>query len=205
MTLAIPRGRLEAPTRELLAGSGIGVDKNKRHSLISRTNYEGLSVAKVRSFDVATFVAFGGADLGIVGNDVLEEFSYPELYELRDLQIGMCRLSIAAAADAEPIGESTTGESVRVATKYPRITTDWFVARNMQAECIKLNGAIEIAPELGLCTYIVDLVDSGRTLKAHNLEERETVMQVSAHLIANRTAWKVKNKQIRAVEARLHA
>lgn len=197
MTLAIPRGRLEAPVKKLLADGEINIGRNGE-SLISKTDYEGLLVAKVRSFDVATFVAFGGADLGIVGNDVLEEFSYPELYELRDLQIGTCRLSVAASPT-----EAAMGESVRIATKYPRLTTNWLADRNIQADCIKLNGAIEIAPELGLCSHIVDLVDSGRTLKAHNLEEKETIMQVSAHLIANRTAWKVKNKQIKALEARL--
>ncbi len=200
LVLAIPRGRLEGPAKRLLADRGISIPDKTGNSLISRSNFPGLSIATVRSFDVATFVAFGGADLGIVGKDVLEEFSYQELYELKDLQIGSCRLCLAATADADPI---TGGGAIRVATKYPNLTTEWFAGKNIQAQCIKLNGAVEIAPELGLCSYIIDLVDSGKTLKAHKLLEKATIMPVSAHLIANRTAWKTKNEEMKAVEERL--
>jgi len=195
LTLAIPRGRLAASAKIQLAKGGITIEEPPEGSLISKTNREDLRIATVRAFDVATFVAFGGADLGIAGSDVLEEFDYGEIYEIKDLNIGKCRLSLAAPEDAPPLSNQ-----MRIATKYPKLTTNWLVKNNIEANCIKLNGAIEISPKLGLCDYVTDLVDSGRTLKANHLVEKQTILNVSAHLVANRTSWKVKGEQIQELK-----
>ena len=195
LTLAIPRGRLEVSAKQQLAKAGITVHKPPKGSLVATTNRKDLRIATVRSFDVATFVAFGGADLGIVGSDVLEEFNYSEIYELKDLNIGVCRLSLAGLEDAPPLSNQ-----MHIATKYPALTTAWLREKSIEAHCIKLNGAIEIAPKLGLCQYVTDLVDSGRTLKANHLVERQTILNVSAHLVANRTSWKMKGEQIQELK-----
>ena len=127
----------------------------------------------MRSFDVATFVAFGAAQLGVAGNDVLMEFDYSEIYAPLDLDIGHCRMAVAAPADWAAHDDPRSWSHMRVATKYPEITRRHFAARGVQAECIKLNGAIELAPRLGLCRHIVDLVQTGATLHANGLVEIE--------------------------------
>jgi ATP phosphoribosyltransferase len=161
-----------------------------------RTNDPRLEIIRVRSFDVATFVAFGAAHLGIAGNDVLLEFDYPEIYAPVDLKIGKCRLSVA-----EPIAMSAGDDPdrwshIRVATKYPNVTQAHFAARGVQAECIKLSGAMELAPTLDLAGRIVDLVSSGATLKANNLVEVEHIADVSSRLVVNRTALKTYPEEI---------
>ncbi|MFA9201603.1 MAG: ATP phosphoribosyltransferase, partial [Cypionkella sp.] len=145
-------------------------------------------VIRVRAFDVATFVAHGAAQAGIVGSDVIEEFDYSDLYAPVDLAIGRCRLSVAEPAAG---AASIDGAShVRVATKYPELTRRHFERRGVQAECVKLNGAMEIAPALGLAGRIVDLVSSGQTLKDNGLVETATIMEITARLVVNRAALK---------------
>src|SRR5713226_9589992 len=160
------------------------------------TNHRGFDVIRVRNFDVATFVAFGAAHLGVAGNDVLMEFDYPEIYAPLDLGIGHCRLVVAAPAEGAAREGPARWSHVRVATKYPEITRRHFAARGVQAECIKLNGAMELAPRLGLCRHIVDLVQTGATLKANGLIEIEPIAEVSSRLIVNRPALKTRPEEV---------
>ena len=162
-------------------------------------------IIRVRAFDVATFVAFGAAQAGIVGSDVIEEFDYSELYAPVDLGIGHCRLSVAEPREGPPRSAGNASH-YRVATKYPNITSRWFERRGIQAECIKLNGAMELAPSLGLSGRIVDLVSTGQTLKDNGLVEQSVIMQVSARLIVNRAALKTDPRVANLVERfRRHA
>jgi ATP phosphoribosyltransferase len=134
----------------------------------------------------------------VAGNDVLMEFDYPELYAPVDLGIGVCRLSVAAPRDMVAAEDPARWSHIRVATKYPAITRRHFARRGVQAECIKLNGAMELAPNLGLCRRIVDLVSTGRTLAANGLVEVETIAQVTSRLIVNRAALKTRPKAVNA-------
>jgi ATP phosphoribosyltransferase len=196
VVLALPKGRILAEVTPLLARAGIEpepefADEDSR-KLQFRTNLPDFEIVRVRSFDVATFVAFGAAQLGIAGNDVLMEFNYPEIYAPLDLRIGRCRLVVAEPAELVAKDEPREWSHVRVATKYPEITRAHFAARGVQAECIKLNGALELAPALRLCRRIVDLVATGATLKANNLVEVERIADVTARLAVNRTALKTR-------------
>ena len=147
---------------------------------------------RVRSFDIATFVAFGAAQLGIAGRDVLMEFDYPEVYAPLDLGIGSCRMVVAELKEFRQKDNPRRWSHLRVATKYPEITRRHFSARGVQAECVKLNGAMEIAPSLGLCRRIVDLVSTGSTLKANGLEEIEEISKITSSLVINRAAMKTR-------------
>jgi len=196
IVLALPKGRILSEVMPLLTRAGIEpepefADEDSR-KLQFRTNLPDFEIVRVRSFDVATFVAFGAAQLGIAGNDVLMEFNYPEIYAPLDLKIGRCRLVVAEPAALVAKDEPREWSHVRVATKYPEITRAHFAARGVQAECIKLNGALELAPALGLCRRIVDLVATGATLKAHNLVEVERIADITARLAVNRTALKTR-------------
>jgi len=198
--LAIPKGRILSEALPLLARVGIVPepafsDENSR-ALRFATNRPDIAIIRVRAFDVATFVAHGAAQIGIVGSDVLLEFDYSELYAPVDLDIGHCRLSIAEPAAMAASDDPREWSHVRVATKYPHLTRKHFEARGVQAECVKLNGAMEIAPELGLAGRIVDLVSSGKTLKENGLVEVEVITQVSARLIVNRAAFKTRAETI---------
>nr|WP_237051606.1 ATP phosphoribosyltransferase [Magnetospirillum sp. ME-1] len=167
-------------------------DDPKSRLLRFATNHPHIDIIRVRSFDVATFVAFGAAHLGVAGNDVLMEFDYPEIYAPLDLGIGACRLSVAEPDDLAASDDPKRWSHVRIATKYPEVTKRHFAARGVQAECVKLNGAMELAPSLGLCTRIVDLVSSGATLKANGLKEVEVLAEVTSRLIVNRAALKTR-------------
>lgn len=198
--LALPKGRILKEVLPVLRKAGIEpeaefADENSR-ALRFRTNIPSLEIIRVRSFDVATFVAFGAAQLGVAGNDVLLEFDYPEIYAPVDLNIGHCRLSVAEPADLSATDDPSRWSHIRVATKYPNITQAHFAARGVQAECIKLSGAMELAPTLGLCRRIVDLVSSGATLRANNLVEIEQIAEVTSRLIVNRTAMKTYPREI---------
>lgn len=202
---AIPKGRILDEALPLLARVGIEpaadfFDKSSR-ALVFATNQPHISLIRVRAFDVATFVAHGAAQLGIVGSDVLAEFAYSELYAPVDLGIGHCRLSVAEPAALAATDDPRGWSHVRVATKYPHLTRKHFEARGVQAECIKLNGAMELAPLLDLAPRIVDLVSSGRTLKENGLVEVETIMEVSSRLIANRAAFKTRPEIVPLVDA----
>jgi ATP phosphoribosyltransferase len=194
LILALPKGRILDELQPFLDGAGIKPEAafydDKSRLLQFKTNLPDLEIIRVRSFDVATFTAFGAAHLGVAGSDVLEEFDYAELYAPVDLKIGACRLSVAMHEDEVAKDNPRQWSHIRVATKYPNLTRKHFAARGVQTECIKLNGAMEIAPCLGLARRIVDLVSSGGTLKANNLVEVEKIMDVSSRLIVNRTALK---------------
>lgn len=206
LVLALPKGRILGELIPVMAHAGIEpepafADPDSRQ-LRFATNHDTLSIIRVRSFDVATFVAFGAAQLGVAGNDVLMEFDYPEIFAPLDLDIGHCRLVVAAPAELVARDDPARWSHVRVATKYPRITHRHFAARGVQAECIKLNGAMELAPGLGLCRRIVDLVSTGRTLAANDLIEVETIARVTSRLLVNRTALKTRAADMRGWVAR---
>jgi len=200
LIMALPNGRILGEVMPLLRGIGIepepAFDDPASRQLRFKTNEPHLDLIRVRSFDAATFVAFGAAQLGIAGNDVLMEFDYSEIYALLDLNVGHCRLAVAAAAGACANTDVKRSSHLRVATKYPEVTRRHFAARGVQAECIKLNGAIELAPRLGLCRHIVDLVQTGETLKANGLVEIEPIAEVSSRLIVNRPALKTRPEEV---------
>jgi ATP phosphoribosyltransferase len=201
LTFAVPKGRILDEALPVMARAGL-VPESAFHDKASRAlsfACEGSDarIIRVRAFDVATFVAFGAAQAGIVGSDVIEEFDFSELYAPVDLDIGHCRLSLAAPKAAKPAGNAS---HIRVATKYPNVTQRWFERQGVQAECIKLNGAMELAPGLGLAGQIVDLVSTGRTLKDNGLVETATIMDVSARLIVNRAALKTDPRVAALVE-----
>jgi ATP phosphoribosyltransferase len=200
LVLALPKGRILGEVMPLVRRAGIEVEpefaNEDSRQLRFATNHCGLDVIRVRNFDVATFVAFGAAHLGVAGNDVLMEFDYPEIYAPLDLGIGHCRLVVAAPAEDAAREDPTRWSHVRVATKYPEITRRHFAAHGVQAECIKLNGAMELAPSLGLSRYIVDLVQTGSTLKANGLVEIERVADVTSRLIVNRAALKTRPDEV---------
>ena len=200
LVLALPKGRILKELAPLLARVGIEPDPafadEGARQLRFATSDPGLEIIRVRSFDVATFVAFGAAEIGVAGNDVLMEFDYPELYAPVDLGIGRCRLSVAAPREMAESDDPARWSHVRIATKYPEVTRRHFAARGVQAECIKLNGAMELAPSLGLCRRIVDLVSTGATLDANGLVEVERIASVTSRLIVNRTALKTRSAQV---------
>jgi ATP phosphoribosyltransferase len=200
LVLALPKGRILEEVMPVVRRVGIrpepAFDEPDDRRLRFSTNVDGLDIIRVRSFDVATFVAFGAAHLGIAGNDVLMEFDYAEIYAPVDLGVGRCRLVVAEPKDMVSTDDPSTWSSVRVATKYPTLTSEHFSRRGVQAECIKLNGALELAPQLGLCQRIVDLVATGRTLKANGLVEVERIADITSRLAVNRAAWKTRPEEI---------
>ena len=198
LTIAIPKGRILKELVPIFEKANIKFESDfynpSSRKLLFGTNIKGVSIIKVRSFDVATFVAFGAAQIGIAGNDVINEFGYEEIYNILDLKIGKCRLSVAKKKNIKKTFEKH-GHMV-VATKYKNTVTNYFANKGIRAECIKLNGAVELAPKLGICSTIVDLVSSGKTLKENNLEEHEVLMQITSKLIINKIAFKVMNDDI---------
>lgn len=203
LTFAVPKGRILDEALPVMAKAGIvpesAFSEPTSRSLTFATTRGDMRLIRVRAFDVATFVAHCAAQAGIVGSDVIEEFDYSDLYAPVDLGIGRCRLSVAEQeAGAASIDRAS---HVRVATKYPAITRRHFAARGIQAECVKLNGAMEIAPALGLAGRIVDLVSSGRTLAENGLVETDRVLEVTARLVVNRAALKTDPRVGAIVEA----
>ncbi|NIZ02736.1 ATP phosphoribosyltransferase [Thalassospira lucentensis] len=196
LVLALPKGRILDEVMPLVRSAGIepeaAFDDPKSRALRFATNHPHIDIIRVRSFDVATFVAFGAAHIGVCGNDVLMEFDYPDIYAPLDLNIGHCRLAVAEPEDMVDGDDPSRWSHVRVATKYPNVTRNHFSKRGVQAECIKLNGAMELAPTLGLCRRIVDLVSTGNTLKANGLREIEHIADVTSRLIVNRAALKTR-------------
>jgi ATP phosphoribosyltransferase len=196
LVLALPKGRILREVMPMVRAAGIepepAFDDPDSRLLKFSTNRPELSIIRVRSFDVATFVAFGAAHFGVAGNDVLMEFDYSEIYAPVDLGIGKCRLSIAALKAVAESDDPSRWSHIRIATKYPGITKRHFASRGVQAECIKLNGAMELAPTLGLCRRIVDLVSTGQTLKENGLVEIETIAEVTSRFIVNRAALKTR-------------
>ncbi len=197
--IAVPKGRILKELNPLFKKCGLVPDPDfyddNSRALQFKTNIKNVELIRVRAFDVATFVAFGAAHLGVVGNDVIEEFDYSEIYAPVDLKIGSCHLSVAMktqdAATNDPTGH------IRVATKYPHLTAKHYNALGVQVECIKLNGAMELAPNLNLAKRIVDLVSSGATLKANGLVEVEKILDITSYLVVNRTALKTRPAEIK--------
>jgi ATP phosphoribosyltransferase len=200
LVLALPKGRILRELAPLLERAGIWPEPafadEEARQLRFATDDPGLDIIRVRSFDVATFVAFGAAHLGVAGNDVLMEFDYPEIYAPVDLGIGRCRISVAEPTALSAADDPSRWSHIRVATKYPEITRRHFARRGVQAECIKLNGALELAPGMGLCQRIVDLVSTGKTLAANDLVEVERIAEVTSRLIVNRTALKTRPREV---------
>lgn len=203
LTFAVPKGRILDEALPVMARAGVEPDAEfhdpKSRALAFACTRPDMRIIRVRAFDVATFVAHGAAQVGIVGSDVIEEFDYADLYAPVDLGIGLCRLSVARMAnDTE---EAASVSHLRVATKYPSLTRRHFEAAGVQAECVKLNGAMELAPSLGLARQIVDLVSTGTTLRENGLVETATILEISARLIVNRTALKTDRRVAALVDA----
>ena len=196
LTFAVPKGRILDEALPVMARAGVVPEaafhdkKNRALSFACEMSDDfggDMRIIRVRAFDVATFVAHGAAQAGIVGSDVIDEFAYADLYAPVDLGIGLCRLSVAEPRDAAGLASAS---HARVATKYPNLTRRHFESLGIQAECVKLNGAMELAPSLGLAGRIVDLVSTGRTLADNGLVETSVILPVSARLIVNRAALK---------------
>lgn len=193
LTIAVSKGRIYEDALPLLAEAGIVPTDNPEtcRKLILQTTRPDVRLVIIRATDVPTFVEYGAADLGIAGKDVLLEHGTEGLYEPLDLNIACCRLMTAAHKDAPPI----TGR-VRVATKYVKTAQRYFASLGIQAEIIKLYGSMELAPLVGLADCIVDLVDTGNTLRANDLEPRDLIMNISSRLVVNKAAMKMKNQAI---------
>ena len=210
--IALPKGRILKQVLPIFDKVGIIPEKSffneKDRKLKFETNIPNIKLIIVRSFDVATFLIYGAAHIAIIGSDVLEEFNHSEIYSPIDLQIGLCRLVVATTKEILSDEDPLTWSYVRVATKYPNLTSEHFKKRGVHADCIKLNGAMELAPSMGLCRRIVDLSESGETLKANGLIEIEEIMKVSTRLAVNRNAYKTNfkeiNKIIKKFEGLLH-
>ena len=199
LILAVPKGRILEELVPLLEKANIFPEKSFFNSedrkLLFNSNIKGLQLIRVRSFDAATFVAYGGADMGVVGLDVLMEFNYPEIYSPLDLKIGKCRLSLARLKK-EGKNFNKLWDQIKIATKYPEISRDFFAGKGLNVNCIKMNGAMELAPSLGLAENIVDLVSTGKTLNANGLVEVEKISDISSRLVVNRTAFKTRTNEV---------
>lgn len=199
ITLALSKGRIFDETLPLLAAAGIEVLDNPETSrkLILATNRPEVRVVLVRASDVPTYVQYGGADLGVAGKDVLLEHSGAGLYQPLDLKIARCRMSVAVRADFDYASAVQQGSRIRVATKYTGLARQHFADKGVHVDLIKLYGSMELAPLTGLAEAIVDLVSSGNTLRANHLVEVETIVDISARLIVNQAALKLKRETIR--------
>ena len=199
-TIALPKGRILDVVLPMLSKIGIEPEESffdtKIRKLKFKSNIQNIDIIRVRSFDVVTFLAYGAAQMAFVGSDVLSEFSHSEVYSPYDLNLGKCRMVVAAEKEMLKNEDPRTWSHVRVATKYPNITRKHFESRGVHAECIKLNGAMELAPSMGLCKRIVDLVETGSTLNANGLVEVEEICKVSTRLAINRSFLKTSSSSI---------
>ncbi|MEO8281226.1 MAG: ATP phosphoribosyltransferase [Ideonella sp.] len=201
ITLALSKGRIFDETLPLLAAAGIEVaeDPEKSRKLIIGTNRPDVRVVLVRASDVPTYVQYGGADLGVTGKDTLIEHGGEGLYQPLDLQIAKCRMSVAVRADFDYASAVRQGSRIRVATKFTQIAREHFSDKGVHVDLIKLYGSMELAPLTGLAEAIVDLVSTGSTLKANHLVEVEEIMRISARLVVNQAALKLKREPIRQI------
>lgn len=200
VSIALPKGRLGNKAYSILQKCGYTVSElmDDSRKLVFENAESGVRYFLVKPSDVAIYVEYGAADVGVVGEDVLIE-SGADVYELLDLGIGKCRMCVAAKEDYV----EDTGRATVVATKFPRVARDYFMATNREIEIIKLYGSIELAPLLGMSDVIVDLVETGTTLKENRLKVTEEIFSVSARLIANKAAYKFKENEIREIVARM--
>ena len=201
--IAVPRGRIISEIKKILGKTSFAPEKemfdDKSRKLTFSSKRKDVDFIKVRAFDACTFVAFGAAQIGIAGEDVIKEFDYSEVYAPLELNIGHCRLSVAALKTLLKKEDPETWSNIRVATKYPNISKEYFAKKGVQVDAIKLNGSMELAPSLNMCRRIVDLVSTGATLKANGLKEIDEIMKVQSKLIINRSAFKTDNKKIQSI------
>ena len=203
IVIAVPRGRITKECKNILSKTSFApdpllFDKNTR-KLRFKSKKKNIEYINVRSFDACTFVAFGAAQIGIAGEDVIKEFDYSEVYAPLDLNIGHCKISVAAVKSLLSKEDPETWSNIRVATKYPNITKKFFTEKGVQVETIKLSGSMELAPTLNMCRRIVDLVSTGKTLKVNGLVEVEEIMKIQSKLIVNRSAYKTKSSEINKI------
>jgi ATP phosphoribosyltransferase len=196
LILAVSKGRIFKQALPMLNSIGISLleDPEKSRKLVLDTTMEGLKLLIIRPSDVPTFVEYGAADLGITGKDVLLEYDSDDYYEPLDLEIAKCRLMVAGMP-----GTKVSNNRLRIATKYSRIAMDYFASKGVQAEIIKLYGSMELAPSVGLADLIVDLVDTGDTLKANGLVPINTICEISSRLIVNKATMKTKNFRVKTL------
>lgn len=200
--IALSKGRILEETLPLFAKAGIELleDPDKSRKLILPTTQEGVDIVVLRATDVPTYVDYGAADIGVAGKDVLMEYGASRLYEPLDLQISKCRLMVAGYPDA---GETTPGMRVLVASKFVKIAQAYFSQKGVQAEVVKLYGSMELAPIVGLADRIVDIVDTGNTLKANGLAPLEHIADISSRLVVNQASMKTKFDVIQPLIAKL--
>ena len=196
ITLALSKGRILNETLPLLASTGIQLteDHNQSRKLILPTNHPLLNIVVIRATDVPTFVEHGAADLGVAGKDVLMEHGGNGLYELLDLHISRCKLMVA-----RPMDRMACVGRMKIATKFVNITKQYFAEKGRQVDVIKLYGSMELAPLVGLAHGIVDVVDTGNTLRANRLEPSELIAHISSRLVVNKAAFKVKHAAINSL------
>ncbi len=201
--IAIPRGRITKECRSILSKTSFAPDPmlfdNDTRKLKFKSKNKNIEYIKVRAFDACTFVAFGAAQIGIAGEDVIQEFNYSEVYAPINLNIGHCKISVAALKSLLKKEDPETWSNIRVATKYPNITKKYFAKKGIQVEIIKLSGSMELAPTLKMCRRIVDLVSTGKTLKVNGLVEVEEIMKIQSKLIINKSAYKTEMKKIKKI------
>ena len=200
LNIALPKGRLGEKAYRILKAAGYECPaiEDPGRKLIFENPEKGVRYFWVKPSDVAIYVERGAADLGIVGKDILLEYR-PEVYELLDLGLGICRMAVAAPKGfADP-----AGATLRVATKFPNIASEYYAGKCRDIDIIKLNGSIELAPILGLSDVIVDIVETGATLKENNLEPVETIVPISARMIANVASYSFRSREINAIRRRL--
>jgi ATP phosphoribosyltransferase len=207
LTIALSKGRIFDETLPLLAAAGIvpAEDPETSRKLILPTNRPGIAVVIVRASDVPTYVRYGAADLGVAGKDVLLENGGDGLYQPLDLEIARCRMAVATKRGFDWSGTVQRGARIRVATKYVNTAREHFATKGMHVDLIKLYGSMELAPLCGLADAIVDLISSGNTLKANDLVAVEDIMPISARLIVNPAALKLKRDAIQPLLAALAA
>ena len=202
LNIALPKGRLGEKVYAMFEAAGYecpSIKENNR-KLIFENEKVGVRYFWVKPSDVAIYVERGAADIGVAGKDILLEYE-PDVYELLDLKTGNCRMAVAAPVNFR----DDTSKTLRVATKFSHIAKTYYASIGREIDMIHLNGSIEIAPILGLSDVIVDIVETGTTLRENHLEVRETIVPISARLIANKTGYKFKNEQIRALVEKLEA
>ena len=201
ITLALSKGRIFEETLPLLAVAGIEVseDPERSRKLILGTSKPQVRIVIVRASDVPTYVQYGAADLGVAGKDILIEHGGQGLYQPVDLNIGCCKMMVACAQDFDYAAAVQQGARLKVATKFMKTARDHFAAKGVHVDLIKLYGSMELAPLMGLSDVIVDIVSTGSTLKANNLVPVEHIMDISARLVVNQAALKLKQAEVRAL------